>query len=214
TECAKPPFEEKAYFEGDGFGFIAKYGFCTFAYCYIIRKDFLLHHNITFKSIKMAEDLLFVETSLLHNPRMIAISLPIYNYHINPSSATTTRTPTHSQACVNAFITALDEIKNMASKISDTAVQAKSKTEISSRVVPIVSRMMTSNYKKAEFYIVVSKLKDLDILPVSKKNGISSSKLQILINTVTSSYMAYKAASFLYSHIFAPYILPKLDRNK
>lgn len=214
TECAKPPFEEKAYFEGDGFGFIAKHGFCTFAYCYIIRKDFLLHHNITFKSIKMAEDLLFVETLLLHNPRMIAISLPIYNYHINPSSATTTRTPTHSQACVNAFITALDEIKNMASKISDTAVQAKSKTEISSRVVPIVSRMMTSNYKKAEFYIVVSKLKDLDILPVSKKNGISSSKLQILINTVTSSYMAYKAASFLYSHIFAPYILPKLDRNK
>lgn len=216
TESDRPdnPLEHNAYFIGDGHAFMEKYGLCQYCYCYIIRRKFLLMHNIKFKNLVMAEDALFVATMLINRPQMIALSLPIYLYHINAQSATTNRNHLHSQTCVDSLICSIEETYSMASRIHNAEIFEKFKECFFNRLYMIISRMLTSNYSKAQLRSQVVRLKKVGVLPVSRKKGVKANISRFMMNFVTNSYFAYKIISPIYAKIFVPYILPKLDRNK
>lgn len=209
------PLNGGEYFHGTGYEFIEKHGYCTFCYCYIIRKSFLLNNGIEFKRLKMAEDLLFASTMLLHNPRMAAVSLPIYNYYINPSSATTTKTTEHSKVCVAAFLSAFEELRTIANRANMPAsIRRHNEIELQRRLYPVVSRMLTAHYTKKEYDNTIDKIRSLGILPLPNKENGHLSLSRMLMNAVCNSYVMYKIISIPYVNLFVPYILPKLDRNK
>lgn len=208
------PLEHKEYFRGDSYAFIKKYGLCAYCYCYIIRRQFLLMHNIKFKNLIMAEDALFVTTMLLNHSQMIALSLPIYMYHINEQSASTNKFWLHSQKCVDSLICSIEETYSLASRIHNAEISEKIKEHFFSRLFMIVSRMLMANYSKSQLHSQVGRLKKVGVLPVSRKKGVKANISRLLMNFVTNHYLAYKIISPIYARIFVPYILPKLDRNK
>ena len=206
-----------SYYHGDGLGFILKYGLCTFAVSYLYRKSFLDSHLLRFQHVKMAEDLLFVSTVLMNNPRMIATSFTIYYYYINPLSATTNRSKSHSKQCVNDMIRVFTELLEMSKSFNlDDDIKLRVQETLYGRTYNVVSRMMTADYTKNEYVNVVDKLRALCAVPIpaSYSYGIKRKAINMVINSICESYLVYKSISYLYRHLFIPYVMPNIDRNK
>ena len=172
---------------------------------------------LRFQHVKMAEDLLFVSTVLMNNPRMIATSYTIYYYYINPLSATTNRSKSHSKQCVNDMIRVFTELLEMSKSFNlDDDIKLRVQETLYGRTYNVVSRMMTADYTKNEYVNVVDKLRALCAVPIpaSYSYGIKRKAINMVINSICESYLVYKSISYLYRHLFIPYVMPNIDRNK
>lgn len=204
-------------FEGDGFEFIKRYGLDTFCYIYLIRRSFLIEHEIYFKPFRLGEDFLFASTLLLANPRVRSTSCLSYLYLIHPQTASTTRSKEHSRKAaidhliVNALIASMIE----PYKSMDIELYNKCLESLQVKIPLIFSRLLCSDISVEDFGDFVREQKRLGVLPVNYKSGGTKMKVsQWMINILSANPSLFSLARFVFSHFFVPYILPLLDRNK
>lgn len=209
--------EGEVKFTGSGYEFIEKYGLETFCYTTLYRRSFLMNHHIEFSPYKIGEDFLFASQFLLANPRICSTSSIVYQYLIHPNSASTSRDKIHARICVydhlevnKILINKLnsDNIKQLAPKVHEKSIET-----LQGKMLLIFSRILSSDISSDKFRKIVEGQRKIGLLPVKYGNGIKKGLSRFLINAMVYFPILLLPIKSLYSKIFVPYILPKLDRD-
>lgn len=208
-----------AYFFGSGYDFIEKYGLETFCYTTLYRRSFLQAHRLCFMPYKMGEDFLFASGCLLANPRICSTSCIVYQYLIHTNSASTSRRKFHSRACAYDHLAANDRFLGILDKMnlisSNPNVYNKCIESIQGKYSLIFSRILTSDISSKEFKQIINNQKKRGLLPVPKREKNFKTSLTTLgVNLLVSFPFLFLPAKMIYSNLFVPFILNKLDRNK
>ena len=211
--------EGEIKFTGTGYEFIEKYGLETFCYTTLYRRSFLLDNHIEFSPFKIGEDFLFASQSLLANPRICSTSSIVYQYLIHPGSASTSRDKVHARRCaydhieVNKILVKKlneDNVKDIAPKVYEKSLET-----IQGKMLLVFSRILSSDITTKEFRKIIKEQKSIGVLPMqSTDGGIKMSLSSYMVNGLTSFPCFYPIVKFLYSKVFVPFILGKLDRDK
>ena len=208
-----------AYFFGSGYDFIEKYGLETFCYTTLYRRSFIQAHRLCFMPYKMGEDFLFASECLLANPRICSTSCKVYQYLIHTNSASTSRRKSHSRACAYDHLAANDRLLGIMDKSNlmsiNPNVYNKSIESIQGKYSLIFSRILTSDISSKEFKQIINNQKKRGLLPLPKReSNFKSSFTALGINILVSFPFLFLLAKIIYSYLFVPFILKKLDRNK
>ena len=209
----------KEYYSDLGYNYIKVFGLDTFCISFLYRRSFLESQGMQFLPFKMGEDFFFASKFLLSNPRICSTSSIVYQYLIHPNSATTSRNKVHARDCayhhleVNDRLLSILDNKGFAEK--EPVIYEKCLKSIQSKMPLIFSRILSSDISLKEFIQIVEQQKIMGILPIGIKDGSIKSRLSFrLINLLSSFPLFYVPTRFLYSRIFVPIILPRLDRNR
>ena len=77
------------------------------------------------------------------------------------------------------------------------------------------SRLLSSDVSIREFKTIIEKQKQIAILPLNANDGLNMSKVSIFfINLLVRFPWLFLPVKVLYSYLFVPFILPRLDRNR
>ena len=208
-----------AYYIGSGYEYIEKYGLETFCCTTLYRRSFLEAHRICFMPYKMGEDFLFASECLLANPRICSTSCKVYQYLIHTNSASTSRRKSHSRACAYDHLAANDRLLDIMDKSNlmsiNPNVYNKSIESIQGKYSLIFSRILTSDISSKEFKQIINNQKKRGLLPLPKReSNFKSSFTALGINILVSFPFLFLLAKIIYSYLFVPFILKKMDRNK
>lgn len=205
-------------FLGSGYDFIKKYGLETFCYTTLYRKSFLDSHRVFFLPYRIGEDFLFASLFLLNNPRICSTSSIVYQYLIHPGSATTLRDKSHARRCAYDHLEVNKEIVDILVKKNilglDQELYKKCISSIQEKMLLIFSRLLSSDVTPLEFKMLMDEQKINGLLPLKEKGNIKMIISRKLINSLSRNSALFTSAKYLYSNLFVPYILPKLNRNQ
>ena len=207
------------YFTGSGYEYIEKYGLETFCYTTLYRRSFLEAHRICFMPYKIGEDFLFASECLLANPRICSTSCKVYQYLIHDNSTSTSRSRFHSRACVYDHLAANEKLLGIIDKMNlmslNPNVYNKCIESIQGKYSLVFSRILTSDISSKEFKQIINNQKKRGLLPLPKReSNFKSSFTALGINILVSFPFLFLLAKIIYSYLFVPFILKKLDRNK
>lgn len=205
-------------FLGSGYDFIKKYGLETFCITWMYRRSYLQSNNLSFSPYKIGEDFLFISKFLLNNPRICSTSSTVYQYLIHPGSVSTLRDKSHARRCAydhlevnKALIDTLDKLDLMN---KDKELYDKCISTIQEKMPLIFSRLLSSDVTPLEFKLLMDEQKLNGLLPLKEKGNIKMIISRKLINSLSRNSALFTSAKYLYSNLFVPYILPKLNRNQ
>lgn len=205
-------------FLGSGYDFIKKYGLETFCITWMYRRSYLQSNNLSFSPYKIGEDFLFISKFLLNNPRICSTSSTVYQYLIHPGSVSTLRDKSHARRCAydhlevnKALIDTLDKLDLMN---KDKELYDKCISTIQEKMPLIFSRLLSSDVTPLEFKMLMDEQKLNGLLPLKEKGNIKMIISRKLINSLSRNSALFTSAKYLYSNLFVPYILPKLNRNQ
>ena len=205
-------------FLGSGYDFIKKYGLETFCITWMYRRSYLQSNNLSFSPYKIGEDFLFISKFLLNNPRICSTSSTVYQYLIHPGSVSTLRDKSHARRCAydhlevnKALIDTLDklDLMNKDKELYDMCIST-----IQEKMPLIFSRLLSSDVTPLEFKMLMDEQKLNGLLPLKEKGNIKMIISRKLINSLSRNSALFTSAKYLYSNLFVPYILPKLNRNQ
>lgn len=204
-------------YTGTGFQFIKEHGLDSSCYIYLIRRLFLQENQLSFKPYRLGEDFLFASMLLLSNPRICSTSCNVYLYLIHPNTATTNRTKNHARKVALDHLNLNKEFYAFLKRNNfiDREVYRKCLEALQMKMPMVFSRLLCSDINQLEFEGIAEAQKAIDTLPVNYKNGgVKWAISQLFINGLVRFPILFIPTKFLFSHIFVPYILPLLDRNK
>lgn len=205
-------------FLGSGYDFIKNYGLETFCITWMYRRSYLQSNNLSFSPYKIGEDFLFISKFLLNNPRICSTSSTVYQYLIHPGSATTLRDKSHARRCAYDHLEVNKEIVDILVKKNilglDQELYKKCISSIQEKMLLIFSRLLSSDVTPLEFKMLMDEQKINGLLPLKEKGNIKMIISRKLINTLSRNSALFTSAKYLYSNLFVPYILPKLNRNQ
>lgn len=205
-------------FLGSGYDFIKKYGLETFCITWMYRRSYLQSNNLSFSPYKIGEDFLFISKFLLNNPRICSTSSTVYQYLIHPGSATTLRDKSHARRCAYDHLEVNKEIVDILVKKNilglDQELYKKCISSIQEKMLLIFSRLLSSDVTPLEFKMLMDEQKLNGLLPLKEKGNIKMIISRKLINSLSRNSALFTSAKYLYSNLFVPYILPKLNRNQ
>ena len=211
--------EGEIYFKGSGYDYIRQYGLETFAISFLYRRYYLDKHGLQFPSYRIGEDFYFASSFLLTNPSICATSCLVYQYLIHNGSASTSRDKAHTRQCaydhlgVNSKL--IDILERDGVREADPQVYERSIATIRSKQLLVFSRMLSSDIGTKEFRQIVKNQKKQGLLPMKWRGITWKNRLsRWTINTLAACPCLYTPVRGLYSKLFVPYILPKLDRNR
>lgn len=198
----------KIYFSGSGLDYLRQFGLETFCWNYLYKKSFIEENHLSFTSSIIGEDFRFMFDVLMANPQIVSIAQRIYQYYINPSSISTTRSPEHSRRWVKDLIDTMSHIVRELEPFrdSDSALYAKCHQSLDDKCLALFSRMLSANYTTEEFRGILSICQEKGLLPLQTKRNL-------LVSCLTHSPFLYSPASFVFRRLFLPYIYPKINKN-
>ena len=202
-------------FEGFGNEYIIRYGLDTFCWNFLYRRQFLLDHNRTFENV-INEDLRFISSVLLDNPKMVSTTYPIYNYRIRENSISTTRTQEHFRRWSYDLLETLmllnarlEEKREKNPRLYDRGLAALQ------RLVPMLfSRVLSSDLTKEEEVALVEQCRASGLLPLPTDEGTVMTRFsRKTVNILACRPWLYPFARELFCRVFLPFIKPFLNRN-
>lgn len=211
--------EGDIYYIGSGYEYIEKYGLETFCCTTLYRRSFLEVHRIGFMPYKMGEDFLFASECLLANLRICSTSCKVYQYLIHTNSTSTSRSRFHSRACAYDHLAANEKLLGIIDKMNlmslNPNVYNKCIESIQGKYSLVFSRILTSDISSKEFKQIINNQKKRGLLPLPKReSNFKSSFTALGINILVSFPFLFLLAKIIYSYLFVPFILKKIDRNK
>ena len=204
-------------FSGTGYGYIRQSGLETFCYTTLYRRSFLEERGIKFPPYRIGEDFLFASSFLLADPRLCSTSSIVYQYLIHPGSAATSRDKTHARKCTYDHLEVNGKLMDILDGLLETEPQVyeSSLATIRSKQLLVFSRMLSSDIGTKEFRQIVKDQKKHGLLPMKGSGGSLKSRLsRCAVNTLAACPCLYRPVRGLYSKVFVPFFLPKLDRNR
>lgn len=210
--------EGEVLLEGNGFDWIEREGLEMFCYTFLYKKAFLVEKKLRFIPLTAGEDFLFASSALLMNPKILSTSCRIYNYIIRPNSLSTTRSTNHAIKCIESQIEAngilIKSINDVKLKEFDSLAYSKAKESLSSKMLYIFSRILSSDLPGKTINGYLKKCREQGILPVTSKADTFKLKFSYrIINILYYFPTLIIPSSYIYKHVFLPYFFPILDRN-
>ena len=211
----KPELTNNIAFRGTGQEYIARHGFVSFCWLLAYRMSFLEEHHLRFDDrYIVGEDQLFVANVLFHNPRMLAVDTNLYRYVINEGSATTKRDVQHTRRCVDDYLHSFHDIMSLAEEYGGEQVVHAVAVALNQKKMFGFSRILSSQYSWAAFRRVTRYAKEINFRPVQPVgSGAKAKVMAAAMNMVLSSFLCYKPASWLFTGVITPYVLPRLRMN-
>ena len=195
-------------FKGSGLEYLRQYGLETFCWNYLYKRSFIERKKLCFTPGIIGEDFRFMFDVLMANPRIVSIAQRVYQYHINPSSISTTRTPEHSRRWVNDLIDTMFHIVSELEPLrdSDSVLYEKCHRSLDDKCLALFSRILSADYKTRDFREVLFICHEKGLLPLQTKRNL-------LVSCLTHFPFLYSPASFVFRRLFLPYIYPKINKN-
>lgn len=182
-----------------------------FSVCHsLYRRSFLLVNSIRFGAKqRIAEDVLFNLRFDLCNPKIKIVPQRLYLYYVNSGSAVVTRSEAHCRRMVEDYLYLLLQIRAFAVSGKYSEKLNQHLIEIGQgQLIPMTSRILSSNLSCREFIEIRDRLIDNGFLPLNSKN-----KTTLVLSLIYQTPYLLKIYQFLFRGIFQRFVLPYLKRN-
>lgn len=216
TAPDKTPSDGRILYQGDGYGYLRKYGLETFCTCYLYRRSFLSEKSLRFQPGIIGEDFAFMYDVMIACPTIISVASRIYRYNIVSDSISTKRSPEHSRRWVRDLKETMERIGHGLESFreKDPPLFEKCRKSLDGKMISLFSRILSAKYSLPVFKSLLEECSTNGLLPLSSS---STSRRETMVRHVLSLVIRYPAlypaASFLFRRLFLPYIYPKIDRN-
>ena len=197
----------KIDYEVNGIDFL-KRGVQTFIWSSFYKRDFINKHQIKFSSLTIGEDVLFNIDLYLKNPLIRMVTSRIYRYDLHEESVIHQRDYKSIRKGINSYKTLIEAIYNHYKMSNNIDLKYGLQNIIKLQIVPLVSRLLSSNYSIDEFKYIRSFLIEKDIIPLKENK-----KKSYLINYIFRYALLFKFNQFCYQRFFIPFIFPHISRN-
>lgn len=204
-------------FKGGGHDFLREYGLETFCWNYLYKRSFLEVNDLFFKPGILSEDFQFMFDVMIMDPQVVCVSKVVYLYYINPGSLSTVRSPARSRKWVNdmsgvmlRISAGLDSFKE-----TDLPLYESCRRSLGEKMVPLFSRILTSDYSLAEFRSLVASMRSNGLFDFS--SGGRSFKTRMarrVINVLVAFPTLLIPARWLFRFVFMPFIYARLERYR
>lgn len=204
-------------YQGKAEGLLKAGGYPAFVWTYAYKKSFLDKNSIRFQPLRFSEDGLFIATVYLHNPYVVSTKANIYRYVLRQDSAIGSRSKEKSRACAEDGITAYEKIREELAKSvfsnNVDVIRACTSSE-NFKKNACYSRLLGADYNRKDFSLLKQRIKKDEFYPIVSNSGSRKAKIMCDgVNFMFSCYPFYKLSSFLFIHIFTPYVLPRYRKK-
>ena len=193
-------------YEGNSVNFIKQCGYCpTFVWSHLYSRQFIEKHHIWYDAIIIGEDLAFNLIVYMTSANMVAVSSNIYRYTVSKNQVTRIRQIGEMKRISMGYIKVFEMLVecNKRSEI-DNAISR----QIEGEMLPCFSRVFSADLARSEYDYIWNSFDEMGIWDIKK-----TLKYTKFIDLMMMCYPFYKMTSFLYRHVFVPYILPQMGRN-
>lgn len=212
----EPPYQKgTTNFEGNAFKYVERFGFDTFCVSFLYDRQWLLESKIQFEPFKMAEDYLFISKLLLLDPSVISTTYRTYNYVKHSSSTTGDRSPEHAKICARDLFSVVDSLMTYSEKLTiDERMKGFLAHSAQGKMRAFISRVLSSNISVPEFRMMISRLKELSVLPTRLDSERMKQKMISRgINLISVFPSLLITLRFLYIRLFIPFIFSHISKN-
>lgn len=204
-------------YQGKAEGLLKAGGYPAFVWTYAYKKSFLDKNSIRFQPLRFSEDGLFIATVYLHNPYVVSTKANIYRYVLRQDSAIGSRSKEKSRACAEDGITAYEKIREELAKSvfsnNVDVIRACTSSE-NFKKNACYSRLLGADYNRKDFSLLKQRIKKDEFYPIVPTSDSRKAKIMCDgVNFMFSCYPVYKLSSFLFIHIFTPYVLPRYRKK-
>lgn len=199
--------EGKIDYEINGIDFL-KRGVQTFIVTSFYRRTFIVNHSIEFKRLTIGEDVMFNLEVYFRNPYIRMVTSRLYRYDLHEESAIHQRNYASVRKGINSYKYLIETIDQYAQKTNDAKLRSGLQNIAQQQLVPLVSRLLSSDYSIEEFRHIRTFLNEKYVIPFK-----GDKKFAFLINYIFKYTFLFKFNQFCYQRIFIPYIFPYLSRN-
>lgn len=210
------PLDGHIIFQGDGYHYLRRFGLETFCWCYLYRRSFLLEKNLRFKPGIIGEDFAFMYDVMMAQPTIVSIASRIYRYNIVHDSISTKRSPEHSRRWVRDLKDTMTRICHGLDsfKEKDHLLYETCRKSLDAKMIALFSRVLSARYTVSEYKSLLHECTNNGLLPLSSSQTTRREKALYRALALLIQYpVLYPTASWLFCHIFIPFIYPQIDRN-
>ena len=204
-------------YDGDTYGFMERFGIDNFCHGFLFNREWINNLGLRFSTHSLGEDYVFITKAFLSNPSIISTTCRVYRYVKHPNSVTGIHSATHSAKCARAFIGVFEELFSYTDKLGVSSEDKQMQYVLSSmqgKMISFMSRLLSSDIKIPEIRQLVAYLKDKKIAPIEGvREDRKSEFLRKSVNFLLSHPSMVVVLRPLYSHIFCPLILPRINKN-
>ncbi len=205
------------YFSTSGHDYLKKYGLETFCWNYLYRVAFLKENDLFFTPGIIGEDFSYMFDVMMADPRIVCVSRRIYRYNTRPESTSTVRTPDHSRKWVEDLLGTMVRIDVALTPYRESIPQlySRCKASLDQKMIPLFSRILTSNYTVKEFRAVRDTCRNAGLLPVrSEFSGKEGHFYKSMIGLLSAVPLLYPLFAIVYSKVFLSLFYPKMKRKQ
>lgn len=188
---------------------LIKMGLNVFVWNTIFKKQFLntWGGGIRFKSLRIAEDVLFKLECALYRGQERIVNDCIYHYITRNSSAVSTRTESLMKEYTSCYEILFDRIKEaIEENQGDGDLKRSLKHVLTGQLTPYISRVLSANLSLSELRCSLKKTKTA----VQMADDSRVKKLLTMIHLVP---ITYPIVSIIYRRLFIPFVYPLISKN-
>ena len=203
-------------YQGDGLGYLRKFGLETFCWCYLYRKSLVEENGLRFRPGIFGEDFAFMFDVMMAHPSMISVARRIYRYNILPGSISTTRSIGHSRKWVKDLSDTMIRISDTLSPFQkqDSALFERCHQSLDAKMAALFSRILSARYSTDEYRKLLCELRQGGVLPFSSPPaGKRETLIRFFLILIIKIPFLYPFACWCFHRLFLPYIYPGIDRN-
>lgn len=177
---------------------------------HIYRKSYLDDHHLRLPDMIMDEDRVFNLQLYLLNPRVRVCTSRVYRYTVEGSQTTIARDVDKVRRMLPDFLYEFSLCNQYMDKCGEdeSALQDYLGQRRYFRTTAFFSRLLSARLPRKEWKFYILQLHELQWLPLPYEG-----KLSLLIHVISANYCLYYVASWLFSMLFVPLILPRIPRN-
>lgn len=179
---------------------------CTHLY----RKSFLDDHHLRLPKMIIDEDRVFNLQLYMLDPRVRVCTSRVYRYTVEGSQTTSVRSVDKVRRMLPDFLHEFDLCNQYMEMCGEEEVALREYLGQRRffRTTAFFSRLLSARLPRKEWYTYISRLHELQWLPLPTKGMFAR-----FILLISANYRCYSVSSFLFSKLFVPFVLPRIPRN-
>lgn len=177
---------------------------------HLFRRSFLNEHHLRLRNVIIQEDTLFLLDVYMANPYVKAVSSCVYRYTVSKEQVTSGRKVEKMCKMLPCYVKCFEVYNEYADACSEEEADVREGL-IQKRYIgnqQFFSRILSADLNRKDYAALRSRLYEIGYLPYPQ-----GGKIGIFAKLMMSSFLVYWPLSFLFRHLFIPFVLPRLART-
>lgn len=177
---------------------------------HLYRRSFLNDHKLRLRNVIINEDSLFCLDVYMANPYVKAVSSCVYRYTVSKEQVTSGRKVAKMRQmlpCYISFFKACEEYANECSN-DEAALRNNLLERRFMGAQQFFSRILSADLGHKAYKTLKKEMIDVGYLPYPY-----GGKIGVFGRLMMANYLVYWPLSFVFRHVFIPYVLPRLARS-